>query len=78
MKYLVDKVQKRQFEVTIEQLTQSFTALEARVINSLPAMQYEIKNGLKRSVSFEQLAEAINTRASLDFVEVLTNRFNKL
>jgi hypothetical protein len=57
MKYLVDKVQKRQFEVTIEQLTQSFTALEARVINSLPAMQYEIKNGLKRSVTHEHLAE---------------------
>jgi hypothetical protein len=37
-KHLTDKVRKRQFEVTIEQLSQSFTALEARVINSLPAM----------------------------------------
>jgi len=44
---LVEKVQKRVFEVTVQQLDQSFTALEARVINSLPAMQYEIKNGLK-------------------------------
>lgn len=54
-KMLVEKVQKRVFEVTVQQLDQSFTALEARVINSLPAMQYEIKNGLKQKCDVEQM-----------------------
>jgi len=75
---LVAKVQKRVFEVTVSQLEQSFTALEARVINSLPAMQYEIKNGLSNKVDTENMNVLLKSKASLDLVTTLVDRVNKL
>jgi hypothetical protein len=64
--------------VTISQLEQNFTALEARVTNSLPAMQYEIKNGLKSKVAKDDLKHALKDKAGMELVTTLVKRFNNL
>ena len=48
------------------------------MINSLPAMQYEIKNGLKDAVTFDRLGSILDSKASIDLVDMLVTRFNKL
>lgn len=64
--------------MTISQLEQNFTALEARVTNSLPAMQYEIKNGLKSKVAKDDMKTMLNGKAGIGLVETLVKRFNNL
>jgi hypothetical protein len=52
--------------------------LEARVINSLPAMQYEIKNGLKSKCDVDEMHNAVKQKAGLVLVEALKERLDKL
>lgn len=41
-------------------------------------MQYEIKNGLRSAVTFDRLGAIMDSKASIDLVDMLVTRFNKL
>ena len=54
-KRLLDKLHKREFEKQFERLDNSFYALEAKVVNSIPAMQHELKLGLEKKAGIKEL-----------------------
>ena len=54
-KRLLDKLHKREFEKQFERLDNYFQALEARVVNSIPAMSHELKLGLEKKASIKDV-----------------------
>jgi hypothetical protein len=56
-KRLLDKLHKREFEKQFSRLDNYFQALEARVVNSIPAMSHELKLGLEKKASLRDVEE---------------------
>ncbi len=54
-KRMLEKLQKREFEKQFERLENSYQALEAKVINSIPAMSHELKLGLEKKANTKEL-----------------------
>ena len=77
-KHLTKLVHKRTFESSIEQLSQSFIALDSKFTNSMPALQYEVKNAIKKQVTHEQIDEFLSDKASIWLVETIIGRINRL
>lgn len=53
-KRLLEKLHKREFEKQFERLEISQQALEAKVINSIPAMSHELKLGLEKKAGVKE------------------------
>jgi hypothetical protein len=77
-KRMLEKLQKREFEKQFERLENSFTALDARVVNSIPAMSHELKLGLEKKANIKDLEQMQEEKASMVLVEALVKRINKL
>lgn len=77
-KRMLEKLHKREFEKQFERLENSYTALEAKVVNSIPAMSHELKLGLEKKANCKDLDEVREEKASLILVEALVKRINKL
>jgi hypothetical protein len=59
-------------------LENSYQALEAKVVNSIPAMSHELKLGLEKKAGVKDLEQVREEKASLILVEALVKRLNKL
>ena len=75
---LVEKLHKREFEKQFERLDNSYAALEAKVVNTIPALSYEFKVGLETKASQRELEQMREEKASLVLVEALVKRLNKI
>lgn len=75
---LQDKLFKREFEKQFERLENSYKALEAKVINAIPAMSYELKTKLVTKANVDDVEQLREEKASLVIVEALVKRLNKL
>lgn len=75
-KKLLDKLHKREFEKQFERLDNYFQALEAKVVNSIPAMSHELKLGLEKKANVKDFEELKEQKASNEFVEKLRDRVN--
>jgi hypothetical protein len=75
---LQDKLHKREFEKQFERLDNSYTALEAKVINAVPALQYEVKKSLETKASLKDLHAVREEKASMVLVEAFVKRLNKI
>ena len=56
----------------------SYAALEAKVINTIPALSYEFKVGLETKASQRDFDQMREEKASLVLVEALVKRLNKI
>lgn len=52
--------------------------MEAKVVNAIPAMSYELHVALKDKVSTRELESVREEKASLVIVEALVKRLNKI
>lgn len=77
-KRLLDKLHKREFEKQFERLDNYFQALEAKVVNSIPAMSHELKMGLEKKANVKDFDELKENKASNEFVEKLRDRVNQI
>ena len=77
-KRLLEKLHKREFEKQFERLENGFLSLEAKVENSIPAVQYELKLGLEKKAGVKDLEQLREEKASYVTVDALTKRINKL
>ena len=77
-KKLLDKLHKREFEKQFERLDNYFQALEAKVVNSIPAMSHELKLGLEKKANVKDFDELKEQKASNEFVEKLRDRVNQI
>ena len=52
---LYEKLHKREFEKHFERLNSTCSTLETRVVNAIPAMKYDLNNGLKGKAEQKEL-----------------------
>lgn len=77
-KRLLEKLHKREFEKQFERLDNYFQALEAKVVNSIPAMSHELKLGLEKKANVRDFEDLKENKASNEFVDKLRDRVNQI
>ena len=75
---MYEKLHKREFEKHFERLNSTCSTLETRVQNAIPAMKYDLNNGLKNKAEQKDLDAMKSDKAGMDFVMRLVNRINGL
>ena len=75
---LYEKLHKREFEKHFERLNSTASTLETTVVNAIPAMKYELKEGLKGKADQRELEKMKQEKAGLDMVVRLVERINNL
>ena len=75
---LYEKLHKREFEKHFERINSTCSTLETRVVNAIPAMKYDLMNGLKGKAEQKDLEYLNDNKAGREMVERITKRLNTL
>ena len=59
-------------------ISQQVQFVEATVDTQIPAMQNELKNGLRQKVNVDDLKAHLDKKADKDIIELMTERLNKM
>lgn len=75
---LFDKLHKREFEKHYERLDSICRMMENKVETAIPAMKYQLDQGIRSKADMAEIKRLQEDRASAAVVEALITRINKL
>ena len=75
---MTTKVDQKLFKKTMELLGDRVETIDSKVETTIPAMQNELRRGLKAKVDIDDLDKQMEEKADKEFVSKLLDRLNKI